>query len=394
MIGQALNFDGIDDRVTITASSTLDLTTTDEVSIFAWIKRVSEQGNAGVVFDNRSYILQTRNPGKFRVQHNEDNGDVYIADVDSPLASDGEWHHYGQVFNGDVTVVYVDGETVSTTPVIDGGTDGTDGGGLGSRGTNHNGYMGNAATFGNSSFGGSIDDIRIYNRAINESEVGSLYQIGVTAQQETTSIDYVVTDGVENATGTITITLTDITFIEPEEEEEEPEENVRRGGGRRISLSEQSGEVNTPPSENNDRPSGELTPGADSRIQAAPRFTRSLYLGMRGEDVRRLQQFLNQQGFIIKETAGGSPGNETDYFGLATYAALVRYQNAFASEILFPGGLTVGSGYFGPATMQHINNVFISEVGLTQNHRLEIQDQIKILLERVEALQMQLENLR
>jgi hypothetical protein len=51
----------------------------------------------------------------------------------------------------------------------------------------------------------------------------------------------------------------------------------------------------------------------------------------------------------------GSPGEETNLFGLLTYAALVKFRDARAAAILTPVGLTHGSGYFRPATQAFIN---------------------------------------
>jgi hypothetical protein len=47
-------------------------------------------------------------------------------------------------------------------------------------------------------------------------------------------------------------------------------------------------------------------------------FDRGLGVGDQGEDVRCLQQFLNDAGFVITTTGGGSPGNETTMFGELT----------------------------------------------------------------------------
>ncbi len=83
-------------------------------------------------------------------------------------------------------------------------------------------------------------------------------------------------------------------------------------------------------------------------------FTRNLNLGDRGEDVRALQQFLNAQKFTIVADGPGSSGNETDYFGKATRASLVRFQNAHRDEILLPADITTGSGYFGAFTKREV----------------------------------------
>lgn len=80
-------------------------------------------------------------------------------------------------------------------------------------------------------------------------------------------------------------------------------------------------------------------------------FTRNLTVGSVGEDVRALQKILNAEGFTVAPTGPGSAGNESTYFGLATKAALMKYQNFYRQEL----GLTAGTGYFGPATRKFVN---------------------------------------
>lgn len=80
-------------------------------------------------------------------------------------------------------------------------------------------------------------------------------------------------------------------------------------------------------------------------------FVRALRVGMRGEDVRALQVVLNSNPETRIALAGaGSSGNETDYFGLATKRALVKFQEKYREEVLTPVGLSVGTGFFGEKT--------------------------------------------
>lgn len=84
-------------------------------------------------------------------------------------------------------------------------------------------------------------------------------------------------------------------------------------------------------------------------------FTHNLKLNERHPDVLKLQQYLNAQGFKVALSGAGSPGNETNYFGRLTYNALIKFQDAYAMEILKPSGLKKGTGYFGPSTRAFVN---------------------------------------
>ncbi len=71
---------------------------------------------------------------------------------------------------------------------------------------------------------------------------------------------------------------------------------------------------------------------------------RDLWLGggSRGLDVRALQIFLNTSGFTLAADGPGSPGEETEFFGSLTRAALARWQAAH--------GVVPAVGYYGPIT--------------------------------------------
>ncbi|MBP9851492.1 MAG: peptidoglycan-binding protein, partial [Candidatus Pacebacteria bacterium] len=69
-------------------------------------------------------------------------------------------------------------------------------------------------------------------------------------------------------------------------------------------------------------------------------FTKDLKLGMKDKEVKMLQQYLNQKGFTVSLSGPGSFGNETEVFGKATRAALIKFQKA--------NKITPAAGYFGP----------------------------------------------
>ena len=86
-------------------------------------------------------------------------------------------------------------------------------------------------------------------------------------------------------------------------------------------------------------------------------FTRNLSIGVRGEDVKRLQIFLNNNGFLVSSSGAGSKGKETTVFGPATKKALIKFQENYRKELLTPLFLYNGTGYFGPATRKKVNEI-------------------------------------
>jgi stage II sporulation protein D len=69
-------------------------------------------------------------------------------------------------------------------------------------------------------------------------------------------------------------------------------------------------------------------------------FSRDLFVGLSGDDVKSLQDTLLEKGHII-------PSGATGYFGQETKAALVQFQTA--------NGITPAEGYFGSKTKELLN---------------------------------------
>lgn len=76
-------------------------------------------------------------------------------------------------------------------------------------------------------------------------------------------------------------------------------------------------------------------------------WTRDLYLGVVGDDVKHLQMYLNNHGYTVAVSGAGSAGNETTYFGQLTKHAVMKLQ---AKNNINPV-----AGYFGPLTRAFVN---------------------------------------
>ena len=100
-------------------------------------------------------------------------------------------------------------------------------------------------------------------------------------------------------------------------------------------------------------------PGSNGLALISPlqTFLRNLSFGSIGEDVKRLQIFLNQNNFSVSDSGAGSKGNETNYYGEKTRSAITRFQEYYMTQILTPLGLTKGTGYFGDSTRGFVNSL-------------------------------------
>jgi len=101
---------------------------------------------------------------------------------------------------------------------------------------------------------------------------------------------------------------------------------------------------------------GEIPTSSPSFEISCTQLTRNLRYGMKGKDVKCLQEFLKSQGPEIYPE-----GLVTGYFGPLTLRAVKRFQQKYWQEILAPWGLTQNqpTGLVGPTTRAKINQLLL-----------------------------------
>lgn len=101
---------------------------------------------------------------------------------------------------------------------------------------------------------------------------------------------------------------------------------------------------------------GAMTVRAETPLFCPFSWNSNLKAGSSGNDVMRLQQFLNSDAdTAIALSGAGSSGAETTTFGSLTKSAVIKFQNKYSAEILVPNGLSSGTGIVGVSTRAKLN---------------------------------------
>jgi glycerophosphoryl diester phosphodiesterase len=165
----ALEFNGTSSYVNIPISSSLDIGGS-AVSISSWLKLdilpTVMPGNFGPIFDSDqdSYILYLdKSNAELRFKVKDNDIDVERPGIPESLLSTGNWIHVVGVYNGDEAMIYLNGELVDYH--INVFLDNLLTGQVPQLGQNGGFY-----------YDGSIDELKIYDRALSRDEVRSIYQ--------------------------------------------------------------------------------------------------------------------------------------------------------------------------------------------------------------------------
>ena len=178
-IGQALSFDGVNDYVQNSTIFTPD-DNTEDYTMSAWFKADTITGWRGIAgwtsdvdADEPYAKLALRNDSKLHFYSRNDAGGTPSADIYTDTLSSDTWYYAVATKSGSVYRLYVNGaEATSTTATISGT--------FTSRNSFLIGTFNEGSVLGSYVFDGTIDDVRVYNRALSATEVSRLYNLGAT----------------------------------------------------------------------------------------------------------------------------------------------------------------------------------------------------------------------
>jgi len=195
--GAALNFDGVDDNVSIPNNAVFNIT--DAITIESWIKTTGSP-------TNEQYIV-TKNENSYYVALNVagavGQAGFYLDGVSSSwlytnsnTLNDNNWHHIACTYDGSTMSIYVDGvldNSIAITGTINTGID--------------NVYLG--CRDNNQFFQGSMDEFRIWNRALCAVEIQNNLNGEIAKNSNGLVAYYKFNQGFDNTDNTAITTLAD-----------------------------------------------------------------------------------------------------------------------------------------------------------------------------------------
>ncbi|MFA6897000.1 MAG: LamG domain-containing protein [Patescibacteria group bacterium] len=164
--GTGLKFDGVDDYVDAGSGSSL---ITNTITVSAWVKTnaSSETKIIASKYDasaNHGIVLIIAEDGKVEMDGRDGSGDYRTSGSSTTSIADNNWHYVTGSVSGSVWKINVDGRDENSA----------DSGYVNTNLANSVSLMLGRVGFGYY-FSGSIDEVRIYNRALSDDEIRQLY---------------------------------------------------------------------------------------------------------------------------------------------------------------------------------------------------------------------------
>ena len=163
--GSALGFDGVDDKITITHSESLNYNYTDSFSASLWIKTEKQNSEQGFLYkyDNPEWPINIRqsNTGNTVLFAMRDDTSTFYTAESTSIINDNKWHYIVAIHNAidNNNYIYFDGVLEDTVSTV---------------GLTSIANLSNIIIGGNPSsdwMDGKIDDVRIYNYARTQKQI-------------------------------------------------------------------------------------------------------------------------------------------------------------------------------------------------------------------------------
>ncbi len=166
-LGNALSFDGVADHVEVPHTQALNLKEAFSVCAWVFIRNYHPSPRAGdtILFKGVRVLLFVVRKGNHVLQLMATAGGQLFSSYGRTPLQTGQWYHVAFTYDGSQIRVYVNGEP-DREPVPR----------VGELETNDLPLLIGAASYGDG-LDGILDEVRIYNRALDEDEVRALFQM-------------------------------------------------------------------------------------------------------------------------------------------------------------------------------------------------------------------------
>ncbi|MBL0097112.1 MAG: T9SS type A sorting domain-containing protein [Bacteroidetes bacterium] len=187
-----INFDGLDDKITIADAAALNPTTA--ITVEAWINATTWRNSIAdgsiiakdIDAPNRGYVLRCGKNGSIEFMIS-DNGSWKSAASPSVMLTN-RWYHIAGVFDGSYVILYINGEMIARTPAAALSVSPTD---L---------LIGESPTWSGRTFNGRMDEIRIWNIARSQNDIQSNMATSFAGTEPGLAAYYKLDEGLGNST--------------------------------------------------------------------------------------------------------------------------------------------------------------------------------------------------
>lgn len=180
-VGEAFSFDGIDDFVLVEDSPVLNIT--GDITMMLWAKRTLFSGDWSIMAAKGGSTVEGVDvPQAYNLffdPWNQLRGDIERADgsdmdIVGPPVNDSDFHHYGYVRSDNNHKIYIDGVVVNELS-FSGSPGDTSGLPLTIGAMRADSGPGGFDLH----FGGIVDEVQVFNRALGDAEVKAIYDSSV-----------------------------------------------------------------------------------------------------------------------------------------------------------------------------------------------------------------------